>query len=180
MFVSHTKLIAARDRVSSPILDLLPFETEQGASLSTQPLVRKILSDFINNHTELSVAPPQQIELVWTVDYAKCGWTFGGFQLVGHNLNQHSSANYCVSTAYYNVDSHECLQLNCSDAIEFLNNQNGTTRYLYIQLNSGTWHRIEVIRNILLDFKGTEAVLGQSVSCWLCGVDDEQVSNDLK
>lgn len=164
-----TTLVKYRDQCSDAIYSLFPQETSDGCYLNSFAWIQKMLEEFINNHDILKDNPPTSIEVAWTVDYAKCGWTFSGFQILGYNINQNSSSNYCVNNIFFAIDNHASIKENCADSLNFLNSS-----IIPILINvSGVFRYINVIRTVLNDISAHEAILKKKEICFFCDCGSE-------
>ncbi len=166
-----TSMVKYRDICSALIHKLSPHETLNGSYLSTIHWVTRMIEEFINNHPTLKNNPPTSIEIAWTVDYAKCGWTFSGFQIVGHNINPNSSSNYCVNNIYFAIDNHNNIKENCMDSLSFLN----AGLPLLIKVGE-KFHFIHINRTVLNDLSSHESNLYNNKKkslCFDCDCDSE-------
>lgn len=168
-----SNICTLRDEESQDIFNFLPEETPNGCCLSSELWVKRIVSDLVRNRSLNDI--PSFIEVAWTVDYAKCGWTFSGFQPVGLNINPNSSTNYAVNNCYFATDCNAKLKINCIDSFNWLNESTSFIVYNIEQIP----FQLKIVKSILNDFPAMEAVLGKKCKCFFCNLDVDS-SSDYK
>jgi hypothetical protein len=107
--------------------------------------------------------PVQPINLTslivcWTVDYAKLPrMTLGGWQIVHPDINQASSSNYHINTAYIGGETSYDINTNCKTDLEVLNG-------VHTALRDGT----TLTTNLLADLGCYDSLLPGFCGCFLC------------
>jgi hypothetical protein len=106
------------------------------------------------------------VEIAWTADFAKVGFTFSGFQLLGFNTNPDSPLNYCLSAIYHEIDSTGYLKSNCDNALSWIN-AHSPLRSTLIALHDRKI-KVTFLPTVLLDLAAYEHLLCYSGLCFFC------------